>query len=322
MRNASILHMLRRGRALFWASLAVLSLIPAQPVLAGAFPGREDPMLAQAIAHWLEGDETAALPALAALAQEGNTAAQMLLALIDKTPELQGPWLSHLSRQDRAALMRAPGGMSGRSWMRVAADASPLAGLFVALWSVEAQGQLVLDLMYQGEYRAAREAVLALVAREKPGLAGYAQDPAWPAGMRALAGAGQDDLAPGDPQRLWLGEVPAPEDLVFWLLSAPDARPIAALCETLCPQTVAGCALAAVTMLGQPFAVHTLGTPLEGLIANETFVMSARGRASVLRKAELVASGRVKAERLQQITALDACFADAMVAERARYQAP
>lgn len=60
----------------------------------------------EAVARWLDGPEHVALPLIAAEARAGNPAAQLLLALIDRTPSLQGPWLARLPRSERLALLR------------------------------------------------------------------------------------------------------------------------------------------------------------------------------------------------------------------------
>ena len=75
------------------------------------------PRFQTALTAWLDEDDQTSLPELAALAAEDNSAAQVLLGLVDRAPPLQGPWLANLPRSERIALIRAPGGLSGRSWM-------------------------------------------------------------------------------------------------------------------------------------------------------------------------------------------------------------
>jgi hypothetical protein len=125
-----------------------------------------------------------ALPLLAQLARAGNTAAQMLLAVIDKSPALQGPWLSALPREARVGMMRAPGGMSGVSWMRLAAASDPRAAAWVAFWDVNAPVSVVTDFARMGETRAAREALATLTARDRGGFAAIADDPHYPFAYR------------------------------------------------------------------------------------------------------------------------------------------
>jgi len=104
------------------ALLALLLLtLGTDPARAAELRGQDDPRFRSALALWLADDDETALPELAALAAEGNRAAQVLLARIDATPWFQGPWLVGLPRKERNTLLRAPGGLSGRSWMQVAA---------------------------------------------------------------------------------------------------------------------------------------------------------------------------------------------------------
>ena len=84
----------------------------AQPV------GHDDPAFQRAVKAWLDDDDQTALPALATLAAEDNRAAQVLLGRIAIRP--MGPWLAGLERKERNALLRAPGGLSGTSWLKVA----------------------------------------------------------------------------------------------------------------------------------------------------------------------------------------------------------
>ena len=79
------------------ALLALAGPAPAEPVA-----GQDDPRFQAALAAWLADDEAGALPELAALAAADNRAAQVLLALIDRVPVYQGPWLVRLPRK-RAA---------------------------------------------------------------------------------------------------------------------------------------------------------------------------------------------------------------------------
>jgi hypothetical protein len=80
----------------FW-----LALVGSQ-VFAAEIRGQGDPSFQAALAMWLDGDDAAALPQLAALAADDNRAAQLLLGLIDMMPPLQGPCLAALPRAERS----------------------------------------------------------------------------------------------------------------------------------------------------------------------------------------------------------------------------
>ena len=85
------------------------------------------------------------------------------MALIDVNARLQGPWLAALPRDERIALMRAPGGLSGRSWMEAAAEDTVLAELWLRRWDARDEGELDTALAFAeiGEVRAARETLCA-----------------------------------------------------------------------------------------------------------------------------------------------------------------
>ncbi|MCC5969850.1 MAG: hypothetical protein JJU15_07865 [Pararhodobacter sp.] len=305
--------------------LLVVALTPAR---AGdvAVPGADAAAFSEALALWLADDEGAALPALAALAQDNNRAAQILLGLIDKSPPLQGPWLAHLPRNERIALMRAPGGMSGQSWLNVASG-EPLAAVWLALFSVDAGLDVVTRFIDLGETRAAREALLALAAREHPDLR-QAPPEALDAELLYLPWRTADDArraalmahVPADhPQRMMMGEPPDDAALMRWLEQAPAALPVVALCDARCPDSRAACMSGAYQALSSHNALLTLGSPAEALVSQVDFLQSPRGQAAVLRRILQSADARGRAAMITQMRAQDECLADVLYEERARY---
>ncbi len=320
---------------------AVVLALLAPPVPAGSrhhappVPGAEAPAFRDARAAWLAGDEEAALPVLAALAQSGNPAAQVLLGLIDKSPELQGPWLTARSRSERIALLRVPGaGMSGTSWMRPAAAAGvALAALWVELWTVEAAPDIPLRFARLGEPRAARAAAIVLAKREWRGFGRLADDPDFPTALRSLAwiewaetpegaaraAAEAAALHPGDPQRAQLGLPLAGADLEDWLASRPEAAPLAELCRAECPGSVGACARAGFAALGGLSVLAVLGTPASALVDPDSFAASPAGRAAVMRRMQLNVGPRARANLLARTRETDACLADRLAQEFKRY---
>lgn len=97
-------------------------------------PGQEAAAFEEARALWLQGEDIAALSALAAASREGNVAAQMLLSRIADTPWMHDHVTQDLPRRERIALLRRDEGLSGKDWMETAAEASPLAEAF---WRVQ-----------------------------------------------------------------------------------------------------------------------------------------------------------------------------------------
>lgn len=323
------------GRRLLAAAATLLRLAAAMvalalPALAGTgtpIAGAADPAFLAARAAWLADDEAAALAALAGLAQSGNAAARVLLGLIDRFPELQGPWLSRLPRAERLALMRAPGGMSGRSWLGETAR-TPLAAAWLDLMRVEAGPETGAALAAMGEGRAARLALSMLAAREHPAVRDDWQDwmdpelafVVWPRASDALRARLDAAIGPEHPQRALMGEAGPAAGWADWLAESPVAAPFRALCAAECPDSQPACRLAAHAALGSQVAAVTLGSPAESLIAQDEFLASPRGRAAVLRRILLAADARGRPALIARATDSDACLGARLAAEADRYR--
>jgi len=308
--------------------LAITCPIPAG---AAAIAGQDDPRFVAALELWLADDEAEALPALAALAGEGNRAAQVLLALIEATPPLQGPWLVRLTRDERIRLMRAPGGLSGRSWMRAAAEDTTLARLWVEGQDPASTVEAAMGLAAMGEKRAARVTLQAVAARQTRGFAAVAADPGYPPdlrhlvwrewaaepGGRARVEAEIAALMPGDPQIGHFVDRPVTAaERDAWLAAAPLAMPLRATCA-ICPDSVAACLRAAFTLVGGHAQLADFGTPSETLIPPDVWNASRRGRLALLRlaPARLMFADAVFAA----VRAENDCLADALAAETERF---
>lgn len=291
-----------------------------------AIPGADTPAFTEALALWLADDEEPALQAFSVLAHQGNQAAQILLGLIDKSPPLQGAWLASVPRSERIALMRAPGGLSGQSWLAGAAD-HPLAANWLALLSVDAGLPVVLRFRELGEARAAREALVVLAAREHPALRTVAPellDPELTYLLWRTADPQRREMllahvAPDHPQRLMMGEERDPEALAHWLEQAPAAMAVSALCDSRCRDTGATCRIAAYQALASHRAVLVLGSPVEALISQEEFLRSPRGQASVLRRMLHSTDARGRGAMISQMRMQNACLAEVLTQERTRY---
>lgn len=322
-------HRLRAAAALLlrMASAVVLLALPALAGTGTPIAGATDPAFLAARAAWLADDEAAALAALAGLAQSGNAAARLLLGLIDRFPELQGPWLSRLPRDERLALMRAPGGMSGRSWLAEAQDV-PLAAAWQTLLRVEAGPEAGAALAALGEPRAARLAVAMLAAREHPALRDDWQDwmdpelafVVWPRASEPLRARLAAAIGPDHPQRGLMGEAGPAAGWADWLAQSPAAAPFRALCAAECPESQAACRLAAHAALGSQVAAVTLGSPVESLIAQDEFLAAPRGRAAVMRRILLAADARGRPALIARATETDACLGARLAAEADRYR--
>jgi hypothetical protein len=256
----------------------------------------------------------------------------VLLALIDRVPVYQGPWLVSQDRKARLALTRAPGGISGKSWMVHAAADTPLAALWLKRDGTDTTLDTPLALAGMGENRASREAMQALAARQYRGFAAVASDPRFPpelrhlvwrewaetADGRAKAEAEIAALPPGDPQIRRFEDRPVTQaDTDDWLATAPLATPLRASCDALCPASPVTCRRAAFFLVDGHALLAEFGTPSETLIPPELWAASPRGRKAILRAP--VARHRFAYETATAVRKADACLADALAAEVARY---
>jgi len=310
-----------------------LCVVVTAPVSAGAaaIGGQDDPRFVAALELWLADDETTALPRFAALAGEGNRAAQVLLALIDATPPLQGPWLVSLPRNERIRLVRAPGGLSGRSWMAMAAEDTPLARLWIERQDPSATVETAMAFAAIGEERAARATLQGVAARQRHGFAAVADDPGYPPDLRHLVwrewAEAPDRMArieaeiaalmPGDPQIGRFVDRPVTgAERDAWLAAAPLAMPLRATCA-ICPESVAACLRAAFALVGGHAQLADFGTPSETLIPPDVWNASPRGRLALLRMAP---ARRMFADTVfAAVRAKNDCLADALAAETERF---
>lgn len=289
--------------------------------------GANNAGFARALALWLDDDEAAALPALAGLAASGNGAARLLLGQIDKTPALQGPYLAHMPRAERIALLRQPGGLSGQSWLNAEAG-TPLADALLALRHPRSGPELIEAFEALDEERAAREALVALAAREHPGLS--ALDPSavspdllyllWRGADPARREAITALVPAGNPEWQMMGRVLDARTVDRWLAASPAAEPLAALCRVVCPDEIPPCLSAAYGALASHDALLTLGTPAAALVAQAEFLASARGRATTMRRILLAHSIRARRAMLERVAGQSQCLGEALVAETERYR--
>lgn len=315
-------------RRLGGGALAALLLLSAPSAAAQApIPGADAPDLIAAVDRWLRSEEEAALNAFAALAQTGNDAARLLLAIIDKTPSLQGPWLAHLPREERIALLRQPGGLSGRSWLHALAD-HPLGALWLAVIAPGAGPEVATDFAELGEKRAARLAFILLAVRKHPGLRQIDPAEVDPDLVYLLLRGADDErrarlldrLPPGSPQRAMAEGALDTATLQEWLATSPVGAPLDAVCSEYCPEARATCLSSAYRALASHNALLTLGSPVEALIPQEEFLAQPRGRSSVLRRILQTHDARGRRVLIAQLRDEDACFAGVLEAEAERYR--
>lgn len=130
-----------------------------------------------ALDAWLADNDYAAIPALAGLARTGNTDAQLLLGVIVTRPH--SPYVLNLARSDRIAQLRAPGGLSGKSWLKVAAKVGDMrAKALVAVQTPPFETNAISTLLKLGEDDAAATTMLRAAAyrRTDPNAAIFDKD--------------------------------------------------------------------------------------------------------------------------------------------------
>ncbi len=116
--------------------------------------------LDDAISLWLDDNDADALPMLSELASSGDADAQLLLGQIEATlpPGAGSEFMTGLSRRERIDLLRSPGGLSGKSWLRVRADeGDTLAAALLASRLPDADMDVVRALLDAGEREAAEK---------------------------------------------------------------------------------------------------------------------------------------------------------------------
>ncbi len=302
------------------AALIVGLWIVASPAVAQKINGQDAPEFTAALELWLKDDEATALPQLAALAQDGNQAARVLVGMIDKNAALQGPWVALLTKKERIDLLRTKGGLSGTSWLRQVDDV-PSVQAWLDVVDSTADIETVLSLVDLGEPRLARAGLIWLDARQVVGFADFADDARFPKEVRYLIWrewqkTGDLDkvadslnlLHPGDPQLDLLRVTRSVPDTENWLMQTDLGAPLMALCQAQCQGGVAACLRAGLVTLGGYRRVVSLGTPLVSLIAEERFSQSPRGQLGVLRQS--LSYMFLSESRLKPIRAIDMCFAE------------
>lgn len=131
------------------------------PAIAGAnedIPATASRSYQSAVQLWLDGsDDLEALRQLSGLANEGNTAAQILLSRIARSKHTHIAVTQGLRRRERIALLREDVGLSGRDWLQRASEASPLARAHWSYISPSVGQGVDLDavdiLLSYGEFR-------------------------------------------------------------------------------------------------------------------------------------------------------------------------
>ncbi|MEO9864054.1 MAG: hypothetical protein ABJO29_16420 [Yoonia sp.] len=309
--------------------------------------GADDANFTASVDLWLAGEDPIALEKLAQLSSDGNRAAQVLLASIAARGSLHTHVTSDLTRQDRIALLRIAGGLSGKSWLTEAAKEDALAvallqssrigekaagvgALFdlgepqTAMLAAQAmllngEGQDLIDSLTEREARLPPEAgllvrwALSSIASGAGGNTGSARI------AQTLTGNGLFSIV----DFAWVAISPRKiiEDAGFRdnvmdaVGDVPSWTPVTQFCNAHCPKTQRACAALGVslTALAGPFPMRS---PLMSVIPNEMYWDSPRAEGDLARITTDL--GKLDQDWLGTV---DACYVDAMVAAQADHGA-
>lgn len=292
------------GRFLSTFVLVALA-VPAWSETPSSVPGQTDAMYQTAVELWLSGaDDLPALQSLSELANDGNTAAQILLAEIASQSHLIAAATADLPRAERIALLRQPGGLSGRSWLEAAAEVSPLAAALRDSAIREERADAIGPLFEFGETAIATRAIFTLVSNgegqavAKMLTSGIHMPPEASFFVAQLAQNGMlgAEAYPGSARMPRTGSGLPPTIALAWgpiptrtLLENPEARafainyskdvpawrPMVNLCETYCPDEVAECSAVGAAEL---YAANTFpfASPSQALIPDDVYWSSGR----------------------------------------------
>ncbi|MEM7173596.1 MAG: hypothetical protein AAF530_25780 [Pseudomonadota bacterium] len=245
---------------------------------AAELSGTQEPSFKKAVDLWLDGNDRDSLPQLARLARDGNPAARLLLARIERKDRAPSAYIDGLTTKARLDLFRAPKheGLFRKTWLQVeAANGNPLAQALQRANGPEVDLDLIRDLRAAGEFQATdhplriaalyggpseHDALLdeALILPELVPYVSYNRGPPEPRGdglaaLRMMAGPDDSgDITPSDPDSLGMAALLAlgfgfgdlspgnrwRPTVESWLLNNPATRPMAELCRQACPTAV------------------------------------------------------------------------------------
>lgn len=265
--------------------LLALILAMASPVAAQDFDS--------AIDRWLAGDDIAALADLKTLSEAGDADAQIFLGQIATRAIYWPLHLADLPRRDRNALLRAPGGLSGKSWTAVAAQTDPRARAFDAAVRPGAKTEALLTLLEMGEIAAVRRAFPGVVAsgEDWAGALRVAEHPAAPQdllrvapSLRALIEGGGNRAAPivfaHRRTALPLRAAEANPDFLAFegarLAAMDDVAPVLRFCERSCPASDVQHCVGAIFLTSAPDPLTLLSSPVESLVPTPRYLASPR----------------------------------------------
>lgn len=312
--------------------------------------------LQDAIDLWLGGNDADSLPVLSKLAKSGDSDARLLLAQIEVTDKGPSPYRLSLSKQQARDLFRQVDETSpfATSWLTVEAQGGdPRAAALLRARSAEPE--VIAELAALGERQAmdhpSRIVSLYGTAQDRQMLAqsphllselapyvAYLSDMPEPRGdglaaLRHITGR-EDGIDAQDADTLGMAGLLAlgfgfgdasranrwHKAVQDWVMTAPETRPIANLCNAQCGSQASACGMAMMALAGGYYEVIRIDSPLEKLIPQDTFLNSQRAQLMTLRRAALARSETNNPPELSKIAAYSQCAADLIQQERQAYR--
>lgn len=325
--------------SLFLVAACSLFLVKPGRAEVSSISGSDVPEFTVAVESWLNGDDLAALNALASLSRDGNAAAQILLAGTATRGHFHTHVTSQLERAERVALLRIPGGLSGKSWLTEAENTEPLATALLQVTRIgdkapaisaliefgETEEALLAaqSMLYQGEATALIEVLQGMDAKLPPEadvlllwalFQSESENSGRYVGSARIAsrGFGNDSLelsemawVPPTPVEI-LEDTERRNDVTRLSDQVISWTPLNRFCDQHCPSSAGSCKAVGASMLSAvgPFAMRS---PRMSMIANDIYWNSARVEADLARS--IIDLTRYKEDAFVSV---DACFMDAM----------
>ncbi len=167
-----------------------LTLVATLLISIAAFADRQTlsettPELDTAIDAWLDDRDDVAIPMLAELAAAGDEDAMILLGQIARRSYAFSKFLDDIGRKERNALIKAPGGLSGTTWLRQVVQQKDLADALLGIDNPGNRAQSTAKLLDMDEHgQAIRQLLRQLDGPEGPELFRLAQRPDFPTEIR------------------------------------------------------------------------------------------------------------------------------------------
>ena len=325
--------------------------------LAQSVQGADSARFKQAVSAWLNNNDEQSLPVLAELALDGNTAARLFLARIERTERVPSSYLFNLGQQQQHALFRSPQrkGIFQLTWLQVEENlGNPLAkalsrsGLsYVDLEAIktlrsygeiQATDHLIRSASFHGDDEVRSkllegltyENLLPFVRSQTRPIEKYSS------GLEALKqiiggdipvpadNISQQDneailfLALGSPFGKLDKANPWRAGIEQWLQNNEAVKPIHDICSQQCPHEVNSCAVNMLGLTGGYYEAIRLKTPLESVVTQSTYLNSARAQQQAVRHAALRrAEDGRELVKISDLSETSQCLANLVSTERA-----